>query len=349
MRNMKKELNKTAINHLLRRRRAPLAMSIELTNRCPFNCPHCYLSKENDTLLPLNKVISCIDQFVAMGGKKLTLTGGDPLLHPSFIDIYNYAFERDLDITVFISGFVLSEKILFLWKEKRPFKVEITLYSSTDEGYYNITKKKNAFSTVIHNINSLKSIGVPVKGKCFVGQFNADDVLTIVEMIKNLGISDEKAQVDYHILPRRFMDRSVQKYQVDIEKAIEIDLSVSPENREIWKQGICDTSITDPSDPLFQCGAGRYSFSVLSNNDMQLCTFAYFSAQSLDTHSVNDVWKSFEYYVNLQAKDSCICNCPLSKICKVCPVMGYLSTGSLYGKDPFLCELAQEKRRVITG
>ena len=74
--------------------RYPLSATLELTNRCNFNCVHCYINQPaNDQVakqreLTTDQVKKIIDDMAEVGVLFLTLTGGEPLLRPDFAEIY---------------------------------------------------------------------------------------------------------------------------------------------------------------------------------------------------------------------------------------------------------------------
>lgn len=67
-----------------------------------------------------------INQFVENGTIYLTITGGDPLLHPDFCAIYEYAIKRGLIVTVFTNASLLTLDMLKLFVKYPPRRVEVT-------------------------------------------------------------------------------------------------------------------------------------------------------------------------------------------------------------------------------
>jgi hypothetical protein len=82
-----------------------------LTNRCVRSCPYCFARRE---LEPAGKgdfvawedVVFVADFLARSGDPHLSLLGGEPLLHPHFVDLVLYLHARGLELTVFTSGAV---------------------------------------------------------------------------------------------------------------------------------------------------------------------------------------------------------------------------------------------------
>ena len=64
-------------------KRIPLAGTIELNTNCNFKCLHCYQVTPHQSL-SLSDFKAYLTQVKASGCIFLTITGGEPLLHPDF-------------------------------------------------------------------------------------------------------------------------------------------------------------------------------------------------------------------------------------------------------------------------
>jgi MoaA/NifB/PqqE/SkfB family radical SAM enzyme len=93
----------------LTRCRRSIMANLLLTNRCVRSCPYCFARRE---LLPAGRgdfvawedVVFVADFLARSGESHLSLLGGEPLLHPDFVDLVLYLRERGLGLTVFTSG-----------------------------------------------------------------------------------------------------------------------------------------------------------------------------------------------------------------------------------------------------
>lgn len=70
--------------------RAPRQISIALTNRCDLACAHCYAPKSLDELR-FDTVTRWLAEFNAAGSLGVGFGGGEPTLHPKFIELCQYA------------------------------------------------------------------------------------------------------------------------------------------------------------------------------------------------------------------------------------------------------------------
>ena len=89
--------------------------NILLTQQCVRSCPYCFAKKhmadsEPDDILTWENMMYIADLLEHSGEKRLSLLGGEPTLHPHFVDFVIYLIERRFHVNVFTSG-ILSEKM----------------------------------------------------------------------------------------------------------------------------------------------------------------------------------------------------------------------------------------------
>lgn len=84
---------------------------LELTNRCNLSCRHCYLSAgpNGQAQLDAGALLRAFELFVGQGGVSVTLSGGEPLLHPEWHAIARRAVSLGLRTTLATNGTMLLE------------------------------------------------------------------------------------------------------------------------------------------------------------------------------------------------------------------------------------------------
>ncbi len=90
--------------------------NILLTQQCVRSCPYCFAKKhmadsEKSATLSWEDLIHIADLFDDTPEKHLSLLGGEPTLHPDFVDYFVYLIGRGYHVSVFTCG-ILSEKRL---------------------------------------------------------------------------------------------------------------------------------------------------------------------------------------------------------------------------------------------
>lgn len=81
-----------------------------LTNQCNLRCPFCYQKKGKvDSILSKSEWISILDQLPKYA--RVTLTGGEPLLHPDFQEIFSEVAKR-FQCNLITNGLLLNKEII---------------------------------------------------------------------------------------------------------------------------------------------------------------------------------------------------------------------------------------------
>jgi len=60
---------------------------VHITDRCNLKCRHCFLGSPQGRVLEIDEILRLADEFAALQGMRLIISGGEPLLHPRFREL----------------------------------------------------------------------------------------------------------------------------------------------------------------------------------------------------------------------------------------------------------------------
>jgi radical SAM protein with 4Fe4S-binding SPASM domain len=85
-------------------------LRVELLRACPLLCVHCsaYAAPHHAVRLPFERVLTLIDEFAEGGGRRITFTGGEPLMYAGLEEILQRCRERALGTRLFSSGIIFE-------------------------------------------------------------------------------------------------------------------------------------------------------------------------------------------------------------------------------------------------
>jgi len=90
----------------------PMHVTMELTSRCSLHCIHCYANAGPDKeIINIDKALNLIMKIRELGVVKITLTGGDPLIHPEFLKILECCCGNFLSVDVATNGYLVNEQM----------------------------------------------------------------------------------------------------------------------------------------------------------------------------------------------------------------------------------------------
>ncbi len=88
--------------------RTPLVVGIQLTLRCNFRCDYCTRTSDQRIELPLELVRELLHEITRLGGRKVVLTGGEPLLYPGVEELAELGNELGLSVSLNTNGTFLE-------------------------------------------------------------------------------------------------------------------------------------------------------------------------------------------------------------------------------------------------
>ncbi|MDD5371757.1 MAG: radical SAM protein, partial [Anaerolineaceae bacterium] len=171
----------------------PLAGSLEATFRCNLRCGHCYVGDYRNGLpgkqeLSLAEIQRMLDEAAQAGCFWFLMTGGEPLMRRDWLEIYRYAKQKGLIVTLFTNGTMLTGAIADALAELPPYKIEITLYGATQETYERVTGVSGSFGRCMQGIELLLARGLPLQLKTMVMKANRREVEAMKGFAESRGV-----------------------------------------------------------------------------------------------------------------------------------------------------------------
>ncbi len=87
-----------------------------ITGKCNYNCKHCFMAKDNAhnmTYFTRDEWMKTLDDLDRCGVQYVTLTGGEPLLHPDFMDIVREISRRGMTLRhLNTNGALITQQML---------------------------------------------------------------------------------------------------------------------------------------------------------------------------------------------------------------------------------------------
>lgn len=117
----------------------------------------------------------------------LTITGGEPLMHPQFPEIYEALTEMGFFITLQTNLSLLDGKLMDLIAERPPRAIKSTLYGATEETYEKVCGVKNGLQMVRRGIENVKHAKIPLVLVSTVIRENQEELNAIHQLAADYG------------------------------------------------------------------------------------------------------------------------------------------------------------------
>ncbi len=109
----------------------------------------------------------------------LTLTGGEPMLHPDFWDLLEEAKRRAFALRIFTNGALIDEKAADRFAALAPYCLEISIHGAGDESAVRLTQVPRSHSRLLRALELLSERGIRVFLKCVLTRFNENELAEI--------------------------------------------------------------------------------------------------------------------------------------------------------------------------
>jgi MoaA/NifB/PqqE/SkfB family radical SAM enzyme len=134
----------------------PRLLQIYLTNRCNSNCKSCNVKQlPQDDTLSITNIIDAVEQYKNMGGRVVTLTGGEPLLRKDIFDIIHALSDFNLNINICTNGISLNKEFVDKIASIKRLRIIVSLDSLNRERY-KLLRGVDALNLVLKNIDYLR-------------------------------------------------------------------------------------------------------------------------------------------------------------------------------------------------
>ena len=358
MRRTNSESEITAYLHRKGRRLGlPIAGNFELTARCNFNCPMCYVHMTQEQVDAAGKELTAQQWLeIAREAKDrgmvfALLTGGEPLVRKDFFEIYDGMREMGILVSINSNGSMLKGKILERFLETPPFRFNISLYGGSNETYRNMCGLP-VYDQVKENIRALREAGVDVSLNLSITQYNKDDLAQIyadaVELDANIRASSYmypsvRVNGEQYGCGDRLPCVESAKYSVEWDKLrfTEEEFALRACNLAERQGAVQDGCPVEDGEGV-RCRAGSSSFWMTWDGRMTPCGM-------MTTPVAKPLEVGFEAaWEQIRTETAKICtpakcvNCDYKDICGACAAVYFTETGRFDQVPEYVCRRAEE-------
>lgn len=336
------------------------SLQFELSSRCNERCIHCYIpnDKKNKGFdMPTAKVKSILDEFAAMGGIHVTLSGGEAFLHKDIIEIAEYCREKDLKISILSNLISLKDEQIERLKAVNLSLIQVSLYSMNPEIHDLITTVKGSFEKSKAAIEKLVAADIPVQISCPIMKANKKGYNEVLDYAKSLKI---RAQTDYIMMARSDLDTENLANRLSLEETEELLRDIIEHDTQYKDQTLQQLPVSDEikfnlerfmKQPV--CGVGYDNCCITANGDVYPCAgWQDYILGNVYKQSLQEIWENSERVKELrkitQASFPQCLECEARDYCARCLVRNYNeSGGDMFAINHHFCDVAFLNKRLV--
>lgn len=167
-------------------------LRLSVTDRCNLRCSYC-MPEENYTWLPTAEILSfeeistLVDRFVALGVRKVRLTGGEPLLRKDLAKLIALLSAKPLDELALTTNGILLEELCGELKAAGLTRVTVSLDTLSRTRFLKLTRR-DLHAQVLAGIAAAGRVGLPLKlDTVLIRGVNDDEVLSLLDFAAKHG------------------------------------------------------------------------------------------------------------------------------------------------------------------
>lgn len=247
---------------------------LQITEKCDLKCVHCFVSSEEEgNSLSIKDIKSTIiPRLIDSKVTKITLTGGEPLLHPHLNEVIQLLVNVDIEVGVCTNGYSLTSEIIENISRIGNTHFNVSLDGFSSKSHNSFRRKEDAFEKTIQNINILSDYdllqGILVTPNIFASASEYEDIFKFA--------IEKKAE--YVLMnPLSSFGRGVeskQKYGASIEMMTQIRKIT-----EKYRSKIQPVYIRFPNNalPLSKCESVGNIIYIFTNGRVAICPYLAFA------------------------------------------------------------------------
>ena len=337
--------------------RRPFGGAMELLPTCNMNCNMCYIRRDGAEILSAEEWIEIGTSLRDAGVLKMLLTGGEPLLHSGFREIYLALQRMGFLLSINTNGTLIDEEWADFFYRNPCKKINITLYGASPETYERLCHYPGGFEKAVHTLKLLKERGVPCQVNMTMVRENREDLQAVSELIRELDLGF--TPVTYEFPPLRGGDsEDFERSRMSPREMAEANIERSflnhadadrPQQARLFFKQLTGEYNPVPPQEGFPCHAGKSGFWIGWEGQLYACGMLSGPAYSLKEYTFEEAWeKLVESIASLKTSEKCRL-CRKKFYCPTCAAAMYAETGDTEKAPEFLCEMTDEMIKIMFG
>ncbi|MDD5617232.1 MAG: radical SAM protein, partial [Candidatus Methanoperedens sp.] len=156
---------------------------LNITNICNLSCKHCYLQDTGKLEMDLDIFEKTVSQFEEMGGLKLMISGGEPLIHSRFWELMEILPSYELRVVVLSNGTLIDNTTA---KKLSGYVHEVQV-SIDGIRSHDLLRGKGSYSRSMKGITNLCESGIPVSIATMTHKFNTGEFDEMEKLFSKMG------------------------------------------------------------------------------------------------------------------------------------------------------------------
>lgn len=250
---------------------------IQITERCNLHCAHCFVSstKEGDDIPFADIAGKVLPRLRRARVERITLTGGEPFVHPAIMEICRLAADHDLPLGICTNATQTSDEQIADLAALGNIHINVSLDGFRAKSHGKFRGNVSSFHTTVETTRKFAEAGL------LQGLLSTPNALTEPEEFAALCEFAVEINAKYVLMnPLSSFGRGV-KSQRRLAADVEKMRAIHAATERFKQQGVDIVHIRFPNDdkPLAGCDAGKLIY-VFADGATAVCPYLVFAART---------------------------------------------------------------------
>lgn len=327
------------------------SLHIEIVKGCNERCIHCFIPPDTaKEIMDINLFFRILEEGSDLNIINVTLSGGEPLLHPNFIQFLKKCYDKDLSVNVLSNLTLLNDEMVEEMINNPLLSVQTSIYSMNHDIHDAITNHKGSFEKTKNNLLKLYSAGIPIQISCPVMKKNKDSFIDVLHFGRELGVL---VAIEPIIFPTYDRSRSNLKNRLSLNELEEVIKKrlFAGQGHQILENAKDKEKIGEDESICTIC---RYKLCISPNGDIFPCVGWHTNILgNLRQETLRNIWEnSLRIHSLRQIKRKQFQKCVTCKdrgYCTVCMMSNSNGhpDGDIFYIDDFNCKAASLLHKML--
>ncbi|MDT3426464.1 radical SAM protein with 4Fe4S-binding SPASM domain [Paenibacillus forsythiae] len=331
----------------------PQHFAMEVTTKCNLTCKHCYRSSSpsiTENEIPLDKVLSTLQEMYDVGGRFVEITGGEPFIHSGIKEILKYAADKFNFVAILTNGTMVTPQIMdFLEPYKDKVIWSISLDSCKEEYHDQFRGLKGAFKRTTNTIKQLTDRGFTVRTSMTMTLDNLDHFIDTLNFVKD-DLKSTFFGYSYVLNYGRGKEIPFHPNPAQVQEMLAIDKYTEKEELSFFVNKVSAERSNQLKKTMINCGAGWRTIAIGPNGNVRPCVMmdeSFITLGNIYDNKINEIMDEqitpFFHNIRWPLEAECT-GCGNEQYCKWCTYRAMIINVERVRQGIGLCKWAKNNR-----
>jgi radical SAM protein with 4Fe4S-binding SPASM domain len=174
-----------------------LELKIEVNRNCPLKCLHCSSNGQPKAseCLNVNRISELVEEFADLGGKKICISGGEPLCYEELLAVIKSCKLANIDVSLYTTGIVqnggspkpISDKMVGFLTENG-VRIIFSIHGAFAQTHDALTQVRGSFDTTLRAIEKVVDAGATTEIHVVPTAMNFGELSEITRLASSFNI-----------------------------------------------------------------------------------------------------------------------------------------------------------------